>query len=50
MSPKDFKCIWSNNKIINHGNQQKKEIEKLFVYIDTYNKLDTKIKNELKNV
>lgn len=49
-APKDFKCIWSSNKSINHSNMQKEEVEKLFIYIDTYAKLDPKIKRQIKNV
>jgi DNA adenine methylase len=49
-APKDFKCIWSCEKNIKHGESNKKEKEKIFINESLYSTLDSRIKKIIKSI
>lgn len=49
-APKDFKSIWASKISVLHHGKTNIKVEKLFIHISLYNKLNTSVKRYLKNI
>lgn len=49
-APKDFKMIWQSKTNVMHNGKNNIKTEKLFVYNDLYDKMDARLKRDIKKI